>query len=207
MTRNAIVIIDDECDTRDALSALLSVDFDVRSFESASAFLAALDRTDPPDCVLLDLRMPGMDGSDLQSELTRRDFRAPVILMSGDAEKADIITAWRKGAEDFILKPFSGDEILQLIGNVLNRSAKATPETSNPCNDRDIPITRREAQVLSLLGQGYQQHEIAQSLGIALRTVKMYRCFLKNKLNLGSLVEVGRFYDRHMDSINHLTRK
>lgn len=117
--------------------------------------------------------------------------------MSGNAQNIDIILAWRSGAFDFILKPFFPDE----ISDVLRKVFEANQKTTESETLSSLPISRREAQVLLLLGQGLQQQEIASQLGLSLRTVKMYRTFLKNKLNLTTLMEIGRFCDRHRAAI------
>lgn len=199
MSRPRIVIIDDDADVRDGLETFLSQDFDVCSFPSAIAFWGARKTLAPPDCILLDLKMPEMDGISLQVALKSAGYAAPIIFMSGDAEKADIIAAWREGASSFVLKPFSAKEIRNSIDRLLSRDS----ETSEAV---DLPITRREAQVLLLLGQGLHQHEVAGKLGLSLRSVKMYRSFLRHKLNLHSVIEIGRFYDRHKIAIANLAQ-
>ncbi|KAK6024995.1 response regulator receiver domain protein [Ostertagia ostertagi] len=155
---------------RDGLEAFLSREFDIRCFASAKAFLAARGSVARPHCILLDLRMPEMDGLALQEALRSSAPLPPIIFMSGDADKSDIIEAWRGGAANFILKPFSADEIRESIQALWERATIVAP-THNP----DLPITRREAQVLLLLGQGLQQSEAAEKLGLSLRTIKMYR--------------------------------
>lgn len=202
MGRKLISIVDDERDTREGLNALLSFDYDVLSYDSATAFLQAIDRERKPDCILLDLRMPGMDGAELQSELNSRSFRPPIIFMSGDAEKFDIVDAWRRGAVDFLLKPFTADELRSSIERLLPPpAANVGTDTGNRSCRSSLPITRREAQVLHLLGEGHQQHVVAEKLGISLRTVKMYRAFLKDKLDIVSLVDLANFYISNRDAI------
>lgn len=203
MMRRRIFVIDDDADMREALEAFLSQDFDVRCFDSAKPFLAALDDSAPPDCILLDLRMPGQDGFAVQAALKKVAYSAPVIFMSGEADKRDVIAAWREGAADFVLKPFSAAELRFCIDAIFDRSPSPAPEESN---DYQLPITRREAQVLLLLAQGNRQDQIASRLDISLRTVKMYRSFLKDKLNLNSLIELARFYDKHKHVIENRAR-
>lgn len=192
-----IVIIDDDIDMRDGLQAWLSLQYRILLFSEAEAFLNDLSAMAECDCLLLDLRMPGMSGTDLQRELVDREFSAPIVFMSGDAQKADIIAAWRSGAFDFVLKPFSPNE----ISDALQKVFTATEFSSLSDKPTDLPITRREAQVLLLLGDGFHQQEIADKLSLSLRTVKMYRAFLKNKLNLNNLVDVAKFCDQFRDII------
>ena len=192
-----IVIIDDDIDMRDGLQAWLSLQYRILLFSEAEAFLNDLSAMAECDCLLLDLRMPGMSGTDLQRELVDREFSAPIVFMSGDAQKADIIAAWRSGAFDFVLKPFSPNE----ISDALQKVFTATEFSSLSDKPTDLPITRRDAQVLLLLGDGFHQQEIADKLSLSLRTVKMYRAFLKNKLNLNNLVDVAKFCDQFRDII------
>lgn len=199
MTKRTIIVIDDQEEMRDGLQAFLSGTFDVRCFESALAFLNAAKTLVRPDCILLDLRMPVMDGHDLLAELKAIGFSSPVIFMSGDADKSDILQAWHGGATDFILKPFSGMELKSCIDKLLNTSA------SSQCHpDLALLITKREAQVLLLLGQGSKQHEVADRLGLSLRTVKMYRGSIKDKLDLNSLVDIARFCDRNGNGLRSI---
>lgn len=196
MTRRTIIVIDDQEEMRDGLQAFLSGFFEVRCFDSALAFLNAARTVERPDCILLDLRMPVMDGHDLLDELNRIGLNSPVIFMSGDADKSDIILAWQGGAKDFILKPFSGSELKSRIEKLLDSQALDQADASQA-----LPITKREAQVLLLLGQGLRQHEVADKLGLSLRTVKMYRGSIKDKLELNSLVDIARFCDRNTQAL------
>lgn len=197
MMQRKIIVIDDDADMRDALEAFLSEDFEVVCFASAKSFLTAVENITPPDCILLDLRMPEGDGLEVQSALKKIGYAAPIIFMSGEADKGEVIAAWREGAADFVLKPFSPQELRFCIDAILDRPLLASSEEQS----YRLPITRREAQVLLLLGQGYRQDQIADQLNISLRTVKMYRSFLKDKLSLNSLIDIARFCDKHKNAI------
>lgn len=199
MTRQSIIVIDDQEEMRDGLQAFLSAYFEVRCVNSALDFLNAAKAIGQPDCILLDLRMPVMDGHDLLVELKAIKFNSPVIFMSGDAEKSDILQAWHGGAADFILKPFSGAELKSCIDKLLNAPARGQGHA-----DPAPSITRREAQVLVLWGQGLKQHEVAERLGLSLRTVKMYRGSIKDKLELNSLVDIARFCDSNEQILRSL---
>ena len=208
MKVDKVIIVDDEPIIRDGLRDWLSPEYETLCFDSSEAFLEAFDAFDfddsQPTCMLLDFQMPGMNGVELQHTLKAMNLEFPIIFMSGNAMQADIIDAWHGGAVDFILKPFSATQISQALiaqfellkQHVLSRAAVAKTEPIV-----DLPITKREAEVLLLLGKGHQQNEVASLLGISLRTVKMYRLFLKNKLNLNSLAELVRYYDQHHQSI------
>lgn len=195
MNKKTIFVVDDHLDIREGAMAFLSSDFHVVCFESAIEMLNKGELIHTADCALIDLRMPTIDGFSLHAELKKTSFRSPIIFMSGEASKADVIEAWRGGAVDFILKPFSGEEIKQRIDAILASDKEAgTQEATRAVAGGDLPITRREAQVLLLLGQGLQQNEVAMKLNISIRTVKMYRHFIKSKLGLNSMVDIGRFF-------------
>jgi FixJ family two-component response regulator len=146
--------------------------------------------------------MPETSGFQVQSALNVIGYSAPVIFMSGDADKADVIAAWREGAVDFVLKPFSGQEIRSAIDAHLERkSSHESAAESVMAKDVRLPITLRETQVLLLLGEGLRQHDVAKRLNITVRTVKMHRTSLKEKYNLNSAVDIARFYERHKESL------
>ena len=128
--------------------------------------------------------------------------------MSGNAQQADIVDAWRGGAIDFLLKPFSGNQVSHALMAIFNKSEKIKLDKpqQNPGDEVDIPISQREAQVLLLLGTGHRQLEVAKRLDITLRTVKMHRANLKNKLGLNTLFELTRYYDQYAPSIEKFAK-
>lgn len=208
MKNHRVIIVDDDLDIRDGLHAWLSQDYLVEIFDSSESFLSAINDFDFEDglatCLLLDFQMPGMNGVELQKTLKQINIEFPIIFMSGNAQQSDVIDAWHEGAVDFILKPFTPGKISASLEKLFN-TAKQNQEKIKPSeSDRTrlaLPITPREAQVLLLLGNGHEQQEVAEILGLSLRTVKMYRTFLKNKLNLHTLMELGRYCDKHRASI------
>jgi len=211
MKNHRVIIVDDEVDIRDGLRAWLSIDYQVETFESAESLLNAISDFDFEDgiatCILLDFQMPGMNGVELQQTLKQINVEFPIIFLSGNALQSDIIDAWHGGAVDFVLKPFEPQKINasleKLFANARQNkmAAKINPDIQPSI---EMPVTQREAQVLLLLGKGLEQQEVADILGISLRTVKMYRTFLKNKLNLHTLMELGRYYDKHHLSIEKI---
>ena len=211
MKTHRVIIVDDDADIRDGLRVWLSTDYLVETFDSAESFLGALSNFNfedgTPSCIVLDFQMPGMNGVELQQKLKQINVEFPIIFMSGNALQSDVIDAWHGGAVDFALKPFEP----QKISSSLEKLFAATKQ--NYVNSKtnldghtlaDQSITQREAQVLLLLGKGLEQQEVADILGLSLRTVKMYRTFLKNKLNLHTLMELGRYYDKHQASIEKI---
>ena len=202
MKNQRIIIVDDEPIVLKSLKDLLSNNYKILFFTSAEEFLAASSNFDFEDgvstCILLDLQMPGMNGIELQKNLKQMNIEFPIIFMSGNAHTNEIIESWRGGAIDFILKPFTASEITTILTTqfeILEQQNLRTP--ANKQTIENIAITKREAQVLLLLGAGHQQSEIAEMLSISLRTVKMYRANLKDKLYLNSLMELGRYCDHN----------
>lgn len=208
MKNSRIFIVEDDTSLRQSLVEWLSQDYAVTDFESAEAFLEAVNgfdlKDETPTCILLDFQMPGMNGVELQANLKRMNINYPIIFISGNAQHADIIDAWRGGTVDFLLKPFSGRLISEALSAVFSK-AKALEmgsQLTKPLQALiDIPISQREAAVLLLLGKGQQQSEVAAALNITLRTVKMHRANLKAKLGLNTLIELTRYYDQFSLSI------
>lgn len=207
MKNTRVIIVDDEPDVREGLEGWLSEDYLTQSFASAELFLDAINdfkfEDGLPTCMLLDFQMPGMNGVELQSTLKQINIEFPIIFMSGNAKQADIINAWHGGAVDFILKPFNtkqiNDCLLKAFAQV--EQSKHLIQANQIEDGFNIAITQREAQVLLLLAKGYPQNEVAQLLGLSLRTVKMYRSFLKSKLSLNTPIDLVRFCDKHYTSI------
>lgn len=209
MKNYRVIIVDDDFDLRDSLREWLSNEYIIQSFESAETFLKAIQdfkfEDGIPSCILLDYQMTGMSGIELQSALKEINFEFPIVFMSGNAQQSTIIEAWRGGAVDFVLKPFTAHQISDSLKKLFTQlETLKTKSSSLDSVGVDIPITPREAEVLLLLGQGHQQAEVAQLLGLSLRTIKMYRTFLKNKLNLNTLMELARFCDLHKESIKKI---
>ena len=213
MTKPRVIVVDDASDIREGLQDLLSDEYEVKTFESAELFLEALNDFEfedgLPTCVLLDFQMEGMNGVELQTTLKQMNVEFPIIFMSGNALQADIVDAWRGGAIDFMLKPFTAAQINDVLSKLFQR-AEAAKAAQAPALEVmpviELPITRREAQVLLLLGKGHQQHEVADMLGLSLRTIKTYRTFLKNKLDLNTLMELARYYDKYRLSIEKMAQ-
>jgi FixJ family two-component response regulator len=195
MKQLRVILVEDDAALRASLADWLSKEYLVTQFESAEDLLGALNNFDLedgiPTCILLDFQMPGMNGVELQTKLRDMNIKFPVIFTSGNAQQADIIDAWHGGANDFLLKPFTGEKVSQVLQALFQQSSAMKLAVSS------IPISKREAQVLLLLGKGYRQHEIANTLNITLRTVKWHRASIKNKLGLNTLIEIARYCDQN----------
>lgn len=211
MKKNRVIVVDDDLDIRDGLEAWLTQDYQVEKFDSAESLLTAIHDFDfedgVPTCILLDFQMPGMNGIELQQRLKQINIEFPIIFMSGNAQQSDVIDAWHEGAVDFILKPFIPGKVndsLEKLFVTAHKNKEMIRPSEGDQIQIELPITQREAQVLLLLGKGHEQQEVAEILGLSLRTIKMYRTFLRNKLNLHTLMELGRYCDKHQSSIEKL---
>jgi two-component system response regulator FixJ len=190
-----IYIVDDQPAVCHALSEMLSVlGYQCETFGTADAFLDALDREGHAGCLISDVRMPGMDGIELMQELGRRGLKLPVILISGHADVPMAVAAIKAGAEDFIEKPVDDAQLVAAINRCL---AQAFEELAGRQSQQDLErryqlLTRREAEVLELVVQGFTSHAIAARLGISPRTVESYRVQIMDKMQAASVAILVR---------------
>lgn len=211
MNNKRIHIVDDELVIRESISGWLSKKYEVFSYASGEEYLEATKKFNPKDqaltCLLLDFQMTGINGVELQNQLKHLNANFSIIFMSGNAHQSDIIDAWHGGAIDFLLKPFSPIKINELLDKQFSLMEQHTyigSKSESLIPEVGISITRREAEVLLLLGGGSSQREVGQQLGISINTVKMYRSFLKDKLGLNTLTELIRYCDSHLKSIKKI---
>jgi len=186
-------IVDDDPSVCDSLTLLMeSVGLPCKVFNSANEFLDKYANT--TGCLLLDVRMPGMDGMELHEELKKRQIRLPVILLTAYADVPLAVKAMRMGAIDFIEKPFDPEGLLTSIRSCLdNYTSLSLPSISlEDAQQRLSALSKREHQVLALLVEGKLSKVIADELGISPRTVEGHRARIMSKLNARSLPEVIR---------------
>jgi two-component system response regulator FixJ len=189
-----IFVIDDDDAVRRGLSALLGAKgYAVETFPTAEAFLAR-PLPEPPGCILVDIRMPGMSGLELQAELKRRGVRLPVIVVTGHGDVAMAVTALKAGAVDFIEKPFDADAIMTAIGEGLRQAtaAHAKAEDRAAIAERVASLTPREREVMNLVVAGQPNKVIAFRLKIAVRTVEIHRARVMEKTGARNLSELVR---------------
>lgn len=186
-----VYVVDDDRDVRLSLSFMLGAS-DIRShpFGSGEDFLDAVP-TLRPGCILLDLRMPQMDGFHVMSELARREIDWPVIVMTGHGEVPVAVRAMKLGAVDFIEKPFSEAALLSCFGtafSLLDEREAAGRRRREAC-ERVGQLTAREREILEGLLAGRSNKQLAARLGISLRTVEMHRGNMMDRLGVSSLAE------------------
>lgn len=188
-----VYIVDDDEGVRDSLSMLIeSAGFEVENFDLA---IAALDRCriKRPDCILTDIRMPGMDGLEFQEKLIENGIDVPVIIMTGHGDVRLAVRAMKAGASDFVEKPFPDDGILTAIADAIEKE----PTRSSGLVDSELvarfdSLTAREREVLELLVAGDPNKVIAYRLQISPRTVEVHRARVMEKMRAKNLPELVR---------------
>ena len=195
MTPTPVIhIVDDDESVRSAMTRLLTAaGYGVRTYASAGDFL--LDPpADTPGCLLLDLRMPGPSGLDLQDSLARHGVRLPVIFFSGHGDLATGVRAMKAGAVDFLTKPVESKVLLEAIESALRTDAarRTNHGAGADLQARYAQLTAREREVLRLVVAGQLNKQIAGALGIAERTVKAQRAQVMAKLGATTAAELGR---------------
>ena len=195
MTENRIIyLVDDEDSVRRSASFMLRTSgFEVRCFESGVAFLKEVGGL-APGCVLLDVRMPVMDGIAVQTELNDRGVTMPVVVLTGHGDVAIAVAAMRGGAIDFIEKPFEREVLLEAIEAAFVKLAQGVAENASAqaARVRIAALTPRERDVLRGLVLGKPNKVIAWDLQISARTVEVYRANTMTKLGVRSLSEALR---------------
>ena len=189
-----VFVVDDDRAMRESLSWLLdSVGLHVRSYATAADFLADHDPAQP-GCLVLDVRMPGMSGLDLQAELARRGVELPTIVITGHAEVSMAVRAVKSGAIDFIEKPFSDQLLLDRVRQALeiDRQAREVRSRREDARRRLATLTAREREVLNLVVAGRANKEIAFELGVSPKTVEVHRAHVMSKMCVDSLAELIR---------------
>ncbi|MDG4549274.1 MAG: response regulator [Candidatus Contendobacter sp.] len=193
-----IHVVDDDESLRTALLRLLgAAGFEARGYASTGDFLLQ-PPPDRPGCVLLDVRMPGPSGLDLQAALRHQGNTLPVVFLTGYADVAASVRAMKGGAVDFLTKPVEREALFEALQRALARDAAQRAARAEAERLRAIfaALTPRERTVFDRIVAGQINKQIADALGIAERTVKMQRAQLMVKLNVGSAAELGRLAER-----------
>ena len=174
---NTVFVVDDDAGMLESTQWLLeSVGLQVRAYSDGRQFLNDVAEN-RPGCVVLDIRMPGLGGLNVQEELQKRGLEIPIIFVSGHADVPIVVRALKSGAFDFIEKPFNEQLLLDSVQQALQEASSA-PEKIPVSADTEALIstlTRRERDVFLPLAQGYTSKEIAEQLGVSIKTIDLYR--------------------------------
>ena len=198
----SVYIVDDDEAVRHSVRFLIrSVGLPAQVYASAQEFLAAYDRRDP-GCLLLDVRMPGMSGLDLQQELNRRGATIPVVFITGHGDVPMAVEAMQQGAFDFLQKPFRDQDLLDRVQRALARDAESRARLAARAEIRArlATLTPRETEVMQLITRGKANKVVGAELGVSQRTVEIHRAHVMEKMRANSLAELVRMVLDSADS-------
>ena len=190
--KGTVYVVDDDEAVRDSLQWLLEgKDYRVRCFDSAESFLS---RYDPREvaCLIVDIRMGGMTGLELQDKLVERRYPLPIVFITGHGDVPMAVDTMKKGAMDFIQKPFKEADLVSLVERMLDSARESFSDHQNAAN-RDAllaKLTGREAQVLERIVAGRLNKQIADDLGISIKTVEAHRANIMEKLNANTVADL-----------------
>ena len=187
-------VVDDEDSIRRSLDFLLrAAGFRVDKWEDGESFLKGADRTQPA-CVLLDVRMPRMDGLQVQAEMAAHGYNLPVIVLTGHGDISTAVRAMRGGAIDFLEKPFNRERLLQALeaGFAQLEDREGARKREEWAKTEVAKLTEREREVLEGLACGYPNKTIAYDLGISSRTVEVYRANVMTKFDVSNFADALR---------------
>jgi FixJ family two-component response regulator len=193
-----VFVIDDDRMIREGLQSLInSVGLRVAAFASAQDFLAA-QRPDAPACLVLDVRMPGLSGLDLQQKLTQGAIMVPIIFLTGHGDIPMSVRAMKEGAHEFLTKPVRGQDLLDAIQKAIasDRELRRERQEWNQIRARFDALTPREKEVLDLVVAGLLNKQIADRLGMSELTVKTHRAHLMEKTQAESLAHLVRMSEK-----------
>jgi len=191
-----VFVVDDDEHVRSALARLIRLSgYCVQTFESAETFIERFDPKGGPACLLLDLQLPGLSGLALQHQLHEW---LPIIFMSGHGNMSSAVDAMKGGATDFLPKPVTDSVLLDAIERALERARRLFGWRSElqDIQSRVKQLTPREREVMTLVGAGYLNKQVASELGAAEKTIKIHRARVMEKMKAGSLAELVRLAEK-----------
>jgi two-component system response regulator FixJ len=195
-TQQQVFIIDDDDAVRDAMSMLLDADSIAHCcFETAGEFFEVYDGSQR-GCLVLDIRMPGMSGLELQEKLKQSGSTLPIIFMTGHGDVPMAVEAMRQGAVDFMRKPISETDLLECIQQALQQESGIRDQIENLEKKQNLiaSLTQRELQIFERVAEGYANKAIAIDFSISERTVEVHRSQVMKKLGVKTLVQLVRLH-------------
>lgn len=187
--------VDDNPAMREALEFMLTAEgWHVKTYENGRAFLTD-DAPPTPGCAILDVRMPGMSGLELQQEMNVRGYALPVIFLTGNGDIDMAVGAMRDGAVDFVQKPVRQERLLKAIARAVTRSVSETGavETEGAIRAKVQELTDREREIAELIGKKLTNRQISERTGITVRTVEVHRAAIIRKLGVRNPDEIERY--------------
>jgi FixJ family two-component response regulator len=197
-SESMVYVIDDDRQVRDGLHSLIrSVGLRVETFASAQDFLDA-KRRDTPACLILDVRMPGLSGFDLQQTLKSANLQLPIIFITGHGDIPMSVRAMKEGAHEFLTKPVRGQDLLEAVQKAITADTRARRERAelDEIRSRFQSLTPREREVMDLVVAGLLNKQIADELGMSELTVKTHRAHLMEKTAADSLAHLVRMAEK-----------
>jgi len=190
--KGTVYVVDDDEAVRDSLQWMLEgKDYRVRCFESAESFLSRYDAREVA-CLIVDIRMAGMTGLELQDRLMENHSPLPLAFITGHGDVPMAVETMKKGAMDFIQKPFNEEKLLPLVERMLGQASDAFAEYQNALNREALMarLTLRESQVLERIVAGRLNKQIADDLGISIKTVEAHRANIMEKLSANTVADL-----------------
>jgi len=192
-------IVDDDASFRTAIQRLLRASgYAVETYESAEQLLQRLPDGASPSCILLDIRIPGLSGPDLQDQLAALGSHLPIVFLTGHADVPTTVKVMKAGADDLLTKPVTKDELIDAIERAIarNRAWREKNEKLHSLQKLVDSLTPRERQVFERVARGRMNKEIARELGATERTIKAHRSNIMDKLHIASVAELVLIAER-----------